>query len=188
MTQGIVTWLSIDHTTMLIQRVEQPPDQSSSLETDRRRANRLCTLLLLLRPLSNLIASHMLEFSVQSTKKYANLVFVHNPALKLFVVSIVTAPPLHNVVDGQVLQSCALRERFAVAALTHAGRASHYDVWLVAHVVLNENVGRKEASMKRRSTGFYSARLIACFRRHLTALGGVNHDARDTLWCSIKIT
>ena len=66
---------------------------------------------------------------------YANLVLVHNPALEFLVVSIVAAPLLDDVVDGEVLQACVLRERFAVRRLPHAWRASDDDVGLGAHCV-----------------------------------------------------
>jgi hypothetical protein len=44
-------------------------------------------------------------------------------------------PLLHNVIDGKVLESGVLRTGLAVSGLSHTWRASHYDIWLIAHGV-----------------------------------------------------
>jgi hypothetical protein len=99
-------------------------------------ASRLCSLLVLLRLLSSqvTISDHQLCLP-RIIEQNANLVFVDNPALELLVISIVTASLLHNVIDREMFESRVLCEDFAVGGLPYTWRASHYDVWLIAHHV-----------------------------------------------------
>lgn len=64
-----------------------------------------------------------------------NLVFVHQPALELRVVAVVTAPLLHELVDRQVLEPGGFGEALAVCAFAYAWRARDNDVGLSSHGV-----------------------------------------------------
>jgi hypothetical protein len=66
----------------------------------------------------------------------ADFVLVHNPALELLVVAIMTAALLDNVVDGKVFQACVLREGLTVGRLANSWRTSDDYVWLCPHRVL----------------------------------------------------
>ena len=65
----------------------------------------------------------------------SHLVFIHNPTLELLVVPIVTTPLLDNIVNGEMFKAGALGKAFAVGRFAYTRRASHYDIWLIAHIV-----------------------------------------------------
>jgi hypothetical protein len=52
----------------------------------------------------------------------ANLILIHNPALKLLIIAIVAASILHNIVYGKVFQTSVFGEDFAVRGFAYTGR------------------------------------------------------------------
>lgn len=54
--------------------------------------------------------------------------------MELFIPFLLTAPFLHNLIDGQMLQSCTVRENLAVTCLAHArGTRDNYVGFALRH-------------------------------------------------------
>lgn len=62
-----------------------------------------------------------------------HLILVNNPALSLFIISIVAIALFGNIVNGHVLQAGVLGDLFTMDCLANARGASDYDVGSSAH-------------------------------------------------------
>lgn len=69
---------------------------------------------------------------------FAHFILINNPALELFIPFLLTASFLHNLVDGQMLQTSVLTENFAVTCLSHArGASDNYVGFVLRHEFFN---------------------------------------------------
>jgi hypothetical protein len=77
-----------------------------------------------------------------------NLVFIHYPALKLLVITLVASSLLHDIIYGEVLQAGVFCKSLAVGGLTNPRCTSHDDIWLGPHgVYMSEKIVRNMFSV-----------------------------------------
>lgn len=76
----------------------------------------------------------------------AHFILVNDPALELIIPFLLTASFLHDLVDGQMLQTCVLTENLAVTCLSHArGASDNYVGFVLRHKVLNVDLSETGA-------------------------------------------
>lgn len=87
---------------------------------------------------------------------FAHFILVNDPALELFIPFLLTASFLHNLVDGQMLQTCVLTENLAVTCLSHARGASDDYVWFVLrHKFFNVDLGATGESRNQMNIRYF---------------------------------
>src|SRR6266536_1867254 len=87
--------------------------------------------------------------------KWAHLIFINNPTLKLLIEPIMAPPLLDNFIYRQMRQARILCQSLAMSRLANTWSAGDYDVWLSPHCAIfcNSSVEWSQIRFSRLSCG-----------------------------------